>query len=188
MRVKPAIELSIVCRKVRFATRGLTGALGEVLRMMGVKEGVWNIVLVGDEDMKELHQRHLGIGTTTDVLTFDMGEEMPSAECGMRNQVELESVICLDEARRRAGEMGHSVGDEVLLYAVHSLLHVMGYDDVTAAGARHMHAREDEILSAVGVGAVFGGKLKTRNSKHQTASRLRKGRTLHGRAVSEVGR
>jgi probable rRNA maturation factor len=89
----------------------------------------------------------------------------------------LDTVICLDEARRRAGELGHTVHKELLLYCVHSLLHVQGYDDVTAAGARRMHAREDEILVALGIGPVYRGKkpdgkskIKNQKSKRPEAS------------------
>jgi ssRNA-specific RNase YbeY (16S rRNA maturation enzyme) len=39
---------------------------------------------------------------------------------------------------------------------VHGLLHLQGYDDHTAADARAMHRREDELLTAAGFGAVFG--------------------------------
>ena len=85
--------------------------------------------------------------------------------------MDVETVVCVDEARRRAGEMGHTVREELLLYCVHSLLHVQGYDDVTAAGARRMHAREDEILEAVGVGRVF---LKTKDERRMTKVKGRK--------------
>ena len=44
---------------------------------------------------------------------------------------------------------------EALLYAVHGLLHLCGFDDRTARDFDVMHQREDEILCAIGVGAVF---------------------------------
>ncbi len=161
-----------------------------ILRMIGVINGSWTVKVVRDAEMRELHGRMMGIWETTAVLTFDMKEEeMRNAECGMRKRrgqraqnrsritdhgsrhregmdIELDAVICVDEARRRAAEMEHSVRAELLLYCVHSLLHVQGYDDVTPRGAREMHAREDEApLVAAGVGAVYAGKNReTRNA------------------------
>jgi hypothetical protein len=114
--------------------------------------------------------------------------------------VEVDTVVCVDEARRRARERGHGVREELLLYCMHSLLHVQGYDDVTAAGAAAMHAREDEVLTAIGVGAVYGkretrnakrkkgvgGKRGTRNARHEAR---RERRTAAGaRATKTIGR
>jgi probable rRNA maturation factor len=128
----------------------------EVLAMLGVTHGEWTITIVGDGAMAELHGRTRDLPTTTDVLTFDMRDETAGTSEGAA--VELDTVVCADEAARRAGEMGHGVREELLLYAVHSLLHVQGYDDVTAAKARRMHEREDELLRLIGVGAVFARK------------------------------
>jgi probable rRNA maturation factor len=76
--------------------------------------------------------------------------------------VEGEVYICLDEARRRAEAMEHSVFNELLLYATHGLLHLIGYDDHDAADHRRMHAREDELLTAIGVGAIFEAQREDR--------------------------
>ena len=40
--------------------------------------------------------------------------------------------------------------------ALHGVLHCTGFDDRDAAGAAAMHAEEDRILGAIGVGATFG--------------------------------
>jgi probable rRNA maturation factor len=66
-----------------------------------------------------------------------------------------EVVLCVDEAARQAAEQGHTVAEELLLYAVHGLLHLCGYDDRTPADFAVMHAREDEILTHIGVGRLF---------------------------------
>ena len=39
---------------------------------------------------------------------------------------------------------------------MHGVLHLIGFDDRTAAGYRKMHRKEDEILTRLGVGPVFG--------------------------------
>lgn len=122
-------------------------------KMLGVSGGDWTISFVDDEAMMELHQRSMGLATTTDVLTFDLSDaaEVPAE----RSTIELDTVICIDEAARRAAELGHPLLHEVLLYGVHSLLHVLGHDDTTPAKSKAMHRREDEILTALGIGPVF---------------------------------
>ncbi len=143
-----------ISERVRVGAAGwMGGMLRRVLRELGVKDCRWTITIVGDRDMKALHRRTMGLETTTDVLTFDMRDDARRDREG--TAVELDTVLCADEARRRAAEGGHRVREELLLYAVHSLLHVQGYDDVTPAKARRMHLREDALLEAIGVGAVF---------------------------------
>jgi probable rRNA maturation factor len=98
--------------------------------------------------MAELHLFHSGVEGTTDVLTFDLRQ-------GAAGPLEVEIVACLDEARRMAG--AGPVERELLLYLLHGALHCLGHDDHDPEGFARMHEREDEILLAIGVGAVFDG-------------------------------
>ena len=118
------------------------------------------VVIVDDAQMSQLHSRYAGAKGTTDVLTFDLSEPQPS---GSKPQAspDGEIYICVDEARRRAAEFGHQPRLELLLYAVHGLLHLLGYDDHTARGFRKMHAMEDRLLQAIGVGPVFSRRAAT---------------------------
>ena len=44
---------------------------------------------------------------------------------------------------------------ELLLYLVHGLLHLIGYDDRTPNDAERMHRREDALLEQFGFGGVY---------------------------------
>jgi len=105
--------------------------------------------LVDDEEMARVHGRWLDDPTTTDVLTFDLGGE------GSGAPLDVDLYVCVDEARREAARGGRPVEHEVLLYILHGVLHCLGHDDRDPEAARAMHAKEDEILEAVGVGAVY---------------------------------
>jgi len=104
--------------------------------------------VVGDEEMAAAHARHSGVPGTTDVLTFDLREDPDGP-------LDADVMVCADEAERQAAARGHAVEREVLLYAVHAVLHCLGEDDRDEASAARMHAREDEVLRAIGVGATF---------------------------------
>ena len=101
-----------------------------------------SIRLVPDAEMRRLHAAHMNDPTTTDVLTFVDGDEADIA-------------VCVDEARRRADELGHELRRELLLYGLHGLLHAAGFDDRTPEDFARMHAEEDRLLAAVGVAATF---------------------------------
>jgi probable rRNA maturation factor len=99
-----------------------------------------------------LHRRFLGLPGPTDVLTFNFDTNR------RRGHIDGEIVVCTDVARRRAAVRGRSLQTaraELALYVVHGILHLAGYDDRTASGFCRMHAREDELLSKLGLGAVF---------------------------------
>jgi probable rRNA maturation factor len=126
-----------------------------------------SVAVVGDEEMGRLHERYLGDPETTDVLTFDLspgtgrgaGGDGAGIDPGggwRGGRVEGEVVVCMDEARRQASRRGHAVREECLLYVVHGLLHLMGYEDDTRTAFRKMHRRENELLTAAGYGALFG--------------------------------
>lgn len=123
--------------------------LGRVIEELGIAQAAVDVVVVDDTAMAALHEEHCDLPGTTDVLTFDLRDDAAAA-------LEGEIIVCKDEAARQARQRGHEVRVELLLYAVHGLLHLLGEDDHDEAGYQRMHQREDALLTAVGVGPVFG--------------------------------
>jgi probable rRNA maturation factor len=119
-----------------------------------VTAGRLHLTIVNDRTMGRLHHRHTGVEGTTDVLTFDLRDN--PADPSSAHEADL--VICLDEAGRQARQRGHAVRLEVLLYALHGLLHLVGYDDHSPRARAKMHRREDELLMAGGFGPVYARK------------------------------
>lgn len=108
-----------------------------------------SVALVGDDRMADLHLRFLNIPGPTDVLTFPLDED----DAG--NVSVGEVVVCVPEARRRSADEGTDPAREVLLYALHGMLHLCGHDDLTDDGYDAMHRAEDDLLTRLGVGPVF---------------------------------
>ena len=122
------------------------------LRAEGFTSGRLSVAVVGATAMATLHRRFLGLPGPTDVLAFNFDTDR------RRAYIDGEVVVCTDVARRRAAVRGRSLQAaraELALYVVHGILHLAGHDDHTPAGFCRMHAREDELLSALGLGAVF---------------------------------
>jgi probable rRNA maturation factor len=153
-------------------TRWLKRHLLQTLQLLRIRTAEWSITIVNDPEMTTLHARTMNLPTTTDVLTFDLRDPPPqsppsaTARANMRTkriqradqegtEVELDTVLCLDEAARRAKELAHPCREELLLYAIHSLLHVQGYNDLQRSDAATMHRREDTLLIALGIGPRY---------------------------------
>lgn len=94
--------------------------------------GAINVVLVSDRKISLLHRRFLKINGPTDVITFQHGEVFMSTET----------------ARRNARRFKSSNQRELELYIVHGLLHLLGFEDDTPAGAREMERVQKKVLSA----------------------------------------
>ncbi|MCE7973319.1 MAG: rRNA maturation RNase YbeY [Leptolyngbya sp. PLA1] len=125
--------------------------------------GSIRVCVLDDAAMGDLHRRSLGIPETTDVLTFDLlepSEKRPRDPTCLQFGseplgIDTDIYVCLDEAARHSDLGGYPVERELLLYVLHGVLHCLGYDDHSDEGWEAMHRKEDEILTAIGVGPVF---------------------------------
>jgi probable rRNA maturation factor len=99
------------------------------LRMLGRQTGLDTlataIVFVDDEEMKQLNQTYRGQNRTTDVLSFSAweGEAMPGLA-----HILGDVVISIPTATRQANENSMDLGDELMVLAVHGILHLLGFD------------------------------------------------------------
>jgi probable rRNA maturation factor len=108
-----------------------------------------SLAIVPAKQMAILHKKFLNEPGPTDVLTFELDHNA-------RNQITCgEFIICHTVARNHARKLNHPISHELLLYALHGLLHLSGFDDRTPSTFKIMHAREDEILTHLGIGPLF---------------------------------
>ncbi len=89
------------------------------------------ISLISDRAMADFHLRFMGISGPTDVLTFEHGEILISAET----------------AASYAADYAHTPLQEIALYILHGLLHLRGFDDQTPSDHEEMHRIQNEIFS-----------------------------------------
>jgi probable rRNA maturation factor len=115
--------------------------------------GEVRVRLVDDAEMAAAHERYSGIPGTTDVLTFDLRDPDTLKPGSLHLDVDI--LACVDEARRQGTRRSHPVERELLLYIIHGILHCLGEDDHDDAAYARMHAREDDLLEAIGVGRTF---------------------------------
>ncbi len=87
------------------------------------------VTLVSDRTIARIHQEFMSMPDATDVITFEHGELIISAET----------------ARRRAPEFGLRLEEEIALYTVHGLLHLNGFEDADPKDASRMRAAQSRI-------------------------------------------
>lgn len=127
--------------------------LSEAAKLACLDSTLLTVAAVDDARMLHLQRQYKGEQQTTDVLTFDLREPE-------QQTLVADIVICVDEAIRQARVRGHEARQEALLYALHGLMHLLGFDDRERADALAMHRREDQLLTAIGVGPVYSREEK----------------------------
>lgn len=114
-----------------------------------------NVLLTDDEGIHAINLEQRQIDRPTDVLSFPMFELQPgdkpdeSEADPATGLVPLgDMVLSLERAREQAEEFGHSAERECAYLAVHSILHLLGYDHMDEGPMKaQMRAREEAILA-----------------------------------------
>ncbi len=108
-----------------------------------------DVLVTDDAGIREVNRRHLDHDWATDVLAFP-GTERPWEGASL--------LLSAETARREAAARGHAAADELALYAVHAVLHLLGHDDHDPARRRRMRAAERRWLGALDRPAIFAGR------------------------------
>jgi probable rRNA maturation factor len=157
-RRKPRFDLTITARVGRAQAPFLKKQVGRVHGLLKSPLRELSVALVGDSAMSALHERFMNDASPTDVLTF--GLEVDSRGRVISGEIVINVSQALRESRRR----GILLQNELLLYALHGMLHLKGMDDRTDSQYRRMHRLEDRILTKLGVGVVFDLKREDVNT------------------------
>jgi probable rRNA maturation factor len=138
----------------------LKQAICRVLSEEGVKEARISVAIVGDSQIHDVNRQFLGHDYPTDVISFRLDtqtadepvldEEYSSDSTHSSPTFDGELVVSFETAAREASSHGWSPEAEMLLYVVHGLLHLCGYDDLTDEARPVMRRRERELLAIWG--------------------------------------
>jgi probable rRNA maturation factor len=141
----------------------LRRAIELALRVERVRAAELSIAFVNDDEIQRINKQFLNHDFPTDVVSFPLEsnttQSAPAFERrtqprGAGKSLGGEIVIGLDYAVRSAAEYGWPVQKEVLLYVVHGLLHLCGYDDLSPEEKRIMRRRESAILHRCGISPI----------------------------------
>jgi probable rRNA maturation factor len=124
----------------------LQAIAADLLRHEDVASAEISVALIDGETMRGLNRQHLDHDYDTDVLSFLLECEGPAAPVqaprGTGKTIDGEVLISTDVAAKAASDFGWSVENEIALYVVHGLLHLVGYDDLTDGERAIMRERE----------------------------------------------
>ena len=116
-----------------------------------------DVSFVGDRMMRSLNRSYHNCDCPTDVLAFDYGDKF------------ADIIISLDTARRNSKTYKTSFKNEILLYLIHGILHLAGYNDANTKDRKRMYDKQEEIFESVKLKAK-SEKLKAKSEKLKAKS------------------
>lgn len=153
-------------------------AVAVALHAEQVKTAVISITIVDNATIHRLNREYLQHDYPTDVISFALGfladeddededEDSDTDDVAVDRQsltnlpslslpaagavIEGEIIASAEMACQMATEYAWEANSELLLYVVHGVLHLCGYDDLTPEDQTVMRQREREILGVLGL-------------------------------------
>ncbi|MFH1878887.1 MAG: rRNA maturation RNase YbeY [Candidatus Omnitrophota bacterium] len=132
-----------------------------VLGEMKIPDSEINIVFVTNSKMRVINRKYFGRDRATDVISFPSGTGIDSNTCGdpasdrgkkrrkdsPAGHIFLGDIaISSDKASQNAEIYGTEFSEEIALYVIHGILHLLGYDDTAKEPGILMRRKENELL------------------------------------------
>ncbi|NQU45569.1 MAG: rRNA maturation RNase YbeY [Chlorobium sp.] len=118
--------------------------LKKAVRLVLFREGARAVsvdaIYCGGRMMRRVNREFLGHDYDTDTVTFPYSEGL---------DVEGEFYVSLDEVSRNAVRFKSGFEQELLRVTIHSVLHLLGYDDGSPEEREGMRRKEDRYLIGV---------------------------------------
>ena len=112
-----------------------------------------SVTFVDDERIHSLNKEYRDVDSSTDVLSFPLGENGVYDKNNDTGALLLgDIVISIPTAVRQAKTYGHSLQREIGFLTVHSMLHLLGYDHVNGGMEEVcMREKEERVLTELGL-------------------------------------
>jgi len=113
-------------------------AIRTVAEDYGWKDCDISVALMSDSEICEINSKHLSHDYATDVISFDLSNS--------DDFLEGEIIASVETADREASDHGWHGDDELLLYVIHGMLHIIGLKDKSPKETKAMRKAEEYYL------------------------------------------
>ena len=114
-----------------------------------------SVSFIDNEAIHKLNLQYREKDKPTDVLSFPIWEkdELEDGSAFDGHAVTLgDIIISAEQAKAQSEEYGHSLEREICFLAVHSVLHLLGYDHETSAEDEcYMKQKQEDVLKKIGL-------------------------------------
>jgi probable rRNA maturation factor len=113
--------------------------LKEVIAKNGYVLEDLTYIFCSDDYLHQINLEYLNHDTYTDIITFDNADD--------DGTIESDIFISIDRVKENAATQQTSFTEELHRVMIHGVLHLVGFDDKTAALKKQMQLEEDKSLS-----------------------------------------
>lgn len=117
-----------------------------VLSELHINNWELSILFCSDAFMTQLNTQYRNIGSATDVLSFEQGDEYID-EAEIRWFCAGDIVISMDSVRANAAEFAVTVDEELKRVIVHGILHLSGMDHADNSSDEPMLQKQEKLLA-----------------------------------------
>lgn len=138
------IEVTLDCPVIPINVESVQRLVQEFARFHNISFDEASICFVDTAAICDLHAKFFNDPSPTDCISFPMDD---LEETGYR--VLGEVFVCPETAADYVSMHGGNLYEEITLYTIHGLLHLLGYDDIDESEEVLMRAEEARYLSYV---------------------------------------
>ena len=117
-----------------------------VVDTLELKEAIFNIIFVSNEEIHEINKVYRNTDRVTDVISFGLEDNEEDNLQVLRLLGDI--YIAVDVAYDQALEYNHSREREICFLATHGILHLLGYDHMRVEEEEEMFDKQEELLNA----------------------------------------
>jgi len=128
-------------------------ALALTLRHFSQPDSLTISLIITDNDTsQQLNYQYRGINAPTDVLSF---ENIPDPDFpGFEQHYLGDIVIAYPVASIQAQASGHTAMEEIILLAVHGMLHLLGFEHDTPSSQQEMWHAQHRLMTELGLAHI----------------------------------
>lgn len=111
-----------------------------------------SLIITDNDSSQQLNYQYRGINAPTDVLSF---ENIPDPDFPGFEQHHLgDIIIAYPVAAIQAQASGHTVMEEIILLAVHGMLHLLGFKHDTPSSQQEMWRAQHRLMTELGLAHI----------------------------------
>jgi probable rRNA maturation factor len=139
------MSFEVLVTKSRYVPQSLREqtllAVESIAKDFGWQAGQISVAVVNDRTIQDVNRQYLNHDYPTDVISFNLTDD--------DQNLEGEVIVSWQTAKRVAEESGWTTSQELLLYIIHGMLHIVGLDDATPTQSKKMRQKERQYMQAI---------------------------------------
>lgn len=122
--------------------KDLTKKIRKALSLLKLSNCSMTLIVCDDAYIRKVNRKVFKLSNPTDVISLNLNNPIDPKFLG-------EIIVSLQQALSLGPKYGNGWEKEFLLYVIHGILHLIGYDDVTVSKRKKMFKKQDQIIEAI---------------------------------------